>query len=142
MDDYYLIIKALHIISVIAWMAGMLYLPRLFVYHTQVETGSPTSVLLKVMEKRLLRYIINPAMIFSFIFGIMLISIIGMAGGWLHTKILLVLMLAATHGMLAKYRKDFERDANTKSTNFYRIINEAPTLLMIFIVILAVVKPF
>ncbi len=142
MDDYYLIIKALHIISVIAWMAGMLYLPRLFVYHTQVETGSPTSVLLKVMEKRLLRYIINPAMIFSFIFGIMLISIIGMAGGWLHTKILLVLMLAATHGMLAKYRKDFERDANTKSTNFYRIINEAPALLMIFIVILAVVKPF
>jgi putative membrane protein len=142
MEEYYLIIKALHIISVIAWMAGMLYLPRIFVYHCQVEQGSPTSALLKVMERRLLRYIINPAMIFSFIFGIMLISIIGMAGGWLHTKILLVLFLAGVHGMLAKYRKDFERDENTKSEKFYRILNEAPTLLMVVIVILAVVKPF
>ena len=140
--DYYLTIKALHIISVIAWMCGMLYLPRLFVYHCQVEVVSPSSAMFKVMEKRLLRYIINPAMIFSFIFGIMLIIEIGMSGGWLHAKIMLVLIMSGVHGMLARYRKDFERDENRHSEKFYRILNEAPTLLMIFIVFLAILKPF
>jgi putative membrane protein len=142
MDVYYLWFKALHLISVIAWMAGMLYLPRLFVYHAEVEVGSPTSELFKVMERRLLRYIINPAMIATFIFGGILISIVGMSGGWLHIKLLLLVFMAAIHGMLARHRKQFERDENTKSSRYYRVLNEAPTVLLVIIVLLAVIKPF
>jgi putative membrane protein len=136
-------LKAFHIIAVIAWMAGMLYLPRLFVYHTKAEPGSVQSEPFKVMERRLLRGIINPAMIATWILGLLL----AWEGGWykspwLHAKILLVLAMSGVHGMLARYVKNFAADRNTKSQRFYRLINEVPTLLMILIVILVVVKPF
>jgi len=142
MEDYYLWFKALHLIAVIAWMAGLLYLPRLFVYHADVEVGSPTSELFKVMERRLLRYIMNPAMIITFVLGIYLISQVGMSGGWLHIKLLLVLFMAGVHMMMAVHRKQFERDENEKSSGYYRVLNEAPTVLMVIIVLLAIVKPF
>jgi protoporphyrinogen IX oxidase len=142
--EHYLMIKSLHIISVIAWMAGLLYLPRLFVYHSQIDPESPSHALLKVMEKRLLRYIMNPAMIASLVFGLLLISITGAltSGGWMHAKFALLLGLFAVHGMLAKYRKDFEQDRNIHGHKFYRVLNEVPTLLMIIIVFFAVMKPF
>jgi putative membrane protein len=141
-------IKALHIIAVIAWMAGMLYLPRLFVYHCAAETGSVQSETFKVMERRLLRAIVNPAMIATWAFGLWLAwlgpdSRYGwFASGWLWAKIILVLGLSAVHGLLARWRKDFAQDRNRHSQKFYRIINEVPTLLMIVIVLLAVLKPF
>jgi TIGR00701 family protein len=143
--DAYFWIKALHVISIIAWMAGLLYLPRLFVYHTQAPAGSAQSETFKVMERKLLRFIMNPAMIASWIFGIWLIVLLSpgvMTAGWLHAKLTLVLLLSAAHGLMAKWRRDFERDANRHSQRFYRIANEVPTLLMIGIVILVVVKPF
>ncbi len=141
-------IKAFHIIAVIAWMAGMLYLPRLFVYHCAAEKGSVQSETFKVMERRLLRAIMNPAMVATWLFGLWLAwdgpdSRFGwFAAPWLHGKIALVLALSAVHGMLAKWRKDFAVDNNRHSERFYRIINEVPTILMIGIVILVVVKPF
>jgi putative membrane protein len=141
-------IKAFHIIAVIAWMAGMLYLPRLFVYHCAAETGSVQSETFKVMERRLLRAIVNPAMIATWVFGLWLAwlgpdSRYGwFASGWLWAKIILVLGLSAVHGLLARWRKDFAQDRNRHSQKFYRIINEVPTLLMIVIVLLAVLKPF
>ena len=143
--DAYLWLRALHIISIIAWMAGLLYLPRLYVYHCQQAPASPASETFKTMERRLLRFIMNPAMIASFVFGIWLIWELGAAAwsaGWLHAKILLVLMLAGMHGAMAKWRRDFELGRNRHSERFYRAMNEAPTVLMIGIVILAVVKPF
>lgn len=144
--DNYLWVKAFHIIAVMSWMAGMLYLPRLFVYHAQAEVGSELSEKFKVMEKRLLRYIMNPAMIVSLILGIILIVVTkaGAPGGlkWMHAKLGLLVALFAVHGMMSKYRKDFEKDKNTKSEKYFRIFNEVPTLLMVLIVILAVVKPF
>ena len=143
--DGYLWLRALHIISIIAWMAGLLYLPRLFVYHCLQAPGSPASETFKTMEGRLLRFIMTPAMVASFVFGIWLIWELGEAAwsaGWLHAKIALVLLLTALHGMMAKWRRDFAQDRNRHSERFYRIINEVPTLLMIGIVILAVVKPF
>ena len=141
-------IKALHIIAVIAWMAGMLYLPRLFVYHCAAETGSVQSETFKVMERRLLRGIINPAMIATWVLGLWLAwlgpdSRYGwFASGWLWAKIILVLALSAVHGLLARWRKDFAQDRNRHSQKFYRIINEVPTVLMILIVLLVVLKPF
>jgi putative membrane protein len=141
-------IKALHIIAVIAWMAGMLYLPRLFVYHCAAETGSVQSETFKVMEQRLLRGIINPAMIATWVLGLWLAwlgpdSRYGwFASGWLWAKIILVLALSAVHGLLARWRKDFAQDRNRHSHKFYRIINEVPTVLMILIVLLVVLKPF
>jgi putative membrane protein len=141
-------IKALHIIAVIAWMAGMLYLPRLFVYHCEAEKGSVQSETFKVMERRLLRAIVNPAMIATWVFGLWLAwlgpdSRYGwFASGWLWAKIILVLGLSAVHGLLARWRKDFAQDCNRHSQKFYRIINEVPTLLMILIVLLVVLKPF
>jgi putative membrane protein len=141
----YLWIKALHIISVIAWMAGLLYLPRLFVYHVAAPQGSDLSETLKTMERRLLRFIMNPAMGASFIFGLLLClipGVINLSSIWFHLKTLLILGLAAVHGMMAGWRKDFEADRNQKSALFFRVINEVPTLLMIGIVILVVVKPF
>jgi putative membrane protein len=136
-------IKALHVVAVIAWMAGMLYLPRLFVYHCDAETGSAQSETFKVMERRLLRAIINPAMIVTWVAGLYL----AWAGhwfsaSWLHTKLFLVLVLSAVHGFFARFVKDFASDRNRFSKGFYRIINEVPALLMIGIVILVVVKPF
>lgn len=145
-DNLYLWVKALHIIAVISWMAGLLYLPRLFVYHTQVAKGSEADLMLQTMERKLLRYIMNPAMFASFALGIWLIVITGAgalgSGNWIHAKLALVLGLAACHGMMAKYRKHFASGINTKSEKFFRIFNEVPTALMIFIVLLAVLKPF
>lgn len=141
--NLYLMIKALHIISVIAWMAGMLYLPRLFAYHAGVAPGSETSELFKIMERRLLRLIINPAMIATFVFGIILIiQTDAMQQGWFHAKLALVIFMTFIHGWLARIRKTFERDQNRKSPGFYKLLNEAPTVLLIGIVFLVVLKPF
>ncbi len=136
-------IKALHVIAVISWMAGMLYLPRLFVYHCSAPIGSQQSETFKVMERRLMKAIINPAMIVSWVLGLY-IAYTGQwfSSGWLHVKLLLVVLLSGIHGMLSRYRKDFERDQNEKSEKFYRIINEVPAVLMVGIVILVIVKPF
>jgi protoporphyrinogen IX oxidase len=142
MENTYLIIKSLHIIFVIAWMCGLFYLPRLFVYHSKAEQGGELDKTLQIMERKLLRIIMNPAMILSFIFGFWLIHYIGFSGGWLHAKITLVLFLAGFHGFLAKCRKDFVSGKNKHSEKFYRIANEAPTLLMIAIVFLVILKPF
>jgi len=137
-------IKAFHIIAVIAWMAGVLYLPRLFVYHVASKPGSEQSETFKVMERRLLRYITTPAMVVSWIFGLILaFSVVNWSeAGWFHAKLLLVVILSGFTGLLGKWTKDFAADRNTRSQRFYRIANEVPTLLMIAIVILAVVKPF
>jgi putative membrane protein len=140
---YVLWIKAFHVISVIAWMAGMLYLPRLFVYHVEAAKGSDSSERFKVMEKKLLRRIINPAMIAVWLSGPLLAWLTGAyMQGWLQTKFVLVLALSALHGFFATTVKRFGRDANTHSARFYRILNEVPAVLMIFIVTLVVVRPF
>jgi putative membrane protein len=141
-------LKAFHIIAVIAWMAGMLYLPRLFVYHCAAEKGSVQSETFKVMERRLLRGIINPAMIAAIALGLWLAwlgpdSRYGwFASGWLWAKIALVLALSGVHGLFARWVKGFAADSNPYSQRFYRFINEVPTVLMIAIVILVVLKPF
>jgi protoporphyrinogen IX oxidase len=136
-------LKAFHVIAVIAWMAGMLYLPRLFVYHCEAAPGSAQSETFKVMERRLLRTIINPAMIATWLLGLWLAWDGGWyRSGWLQTKVVLVLALSGVHGMLARYTRDFAADRNRHSQRFFRIINEVPTVLMIAIVILAIVKPF
>ena len=137
-------IKAFHIIAVIAWMAGVLYLPRLFVYHAVSQAGSEQSETFKVMERRLLRFITTPAMIAAWIFGLILaFSVVNWGeAGWFHAKLALVVILSGFTGLLAKWTKDFAADRNTRSQRFYRIANEVPTLLMIAVVILAVVKPF
>jgi protoporphyrinogen IX oxidase len=136
-------IKALHVIAVISWMAGMLYLPRLFVYHCAAEIGSKQSETFKVMERRLLRAIINPAMIVTWLAGLYLAwKGHWFSQPWLHTKLLLVVVLSGVHGFFARCVKDFAADRNQRSQKFYRIINEVPTVLMILIVILVIVKPF
>ncbi|MFN4008713.1 MAG: protoporphyrinogen oxidase HemJ [Pannonibacter sp.] len=141
--DLYLWLKSLHIIAIIAWMAGMLYLPRLFVYHADVPVGSPQSETFKVMERRLLKAIINPAMIAAWILGLWLAyELDAFRDGWFHAKLTLVLVMSGVHGYLSRCVKVFARDENTRTTRFYRILNEVPTLLMIGIVILVVVKPF
>lgn len=139
----YLWIKAFHIVAVISWMAGLLYLPRLFVYHCAAEPGSPQSETFKVMERRLLNFIMTPAMAVSWILGlILMIQTQAMGAGWFHAKFALVIALSALHGLLSRYVADFARDRNRHTHKFFRIINEIPTVLMIAIVILAVVKPF
>ncbi|MBC2883952.1 protoporphyrinogen oxidase HemJ [Ochrobactrum sp. CM-21-5] len=141
--DAYLWVKSLHVIAVIAWMAGMLYLPRLFVYHCAAKPGSETSETFKIMEKRLLRFIINPAMIVTWIAGLWLAwEIYGFKGGWLHAKLLLVVLMSGLHGYLSKSTRLFAEDRNMKSAKHWRIVNEIPTVLMIIIVILVIVKPF
>lgn len=136
-------IKALHVIAVIAWMAGLLYLPRLFVYHCEAPPASESSETFKVMERRLLRAIMNPAMIATWSFGILLAFQGGWwRAGWLHGKLALVLALSAAHVFLANTVKDFAAGRNARSSRFYRVLNEVPTLLMIGIVVLVVVKPF
>ena len=139
----YLWIKALHVIAVISWMAGMLYLPRLFVYHCAAPAGSEQSETFKIMERRLLRAIMNPAMIVVWLSGLY-IAFAGdwLRAPWLHGKLLLVLLLSGAHGFLARCAKDFAADANRRPARFYRVLNEVPTLLMIGAVILVVVKPF
>lgn len=143
--DLYLPIKALHIIAVISWMAGLLYMPRLFVYHVDAPAGSPQSETFKIMEDRLLRVIMTPAMIATWIFGLLLSvmpNVDGWSSGWFHAKLLFVLVLSGIHGLFAKLRKDFAADANQRPARFFRIINEVPTVLMIGIVFLVVLKPF
>ena len=138
-------VKSLHIISVIAWMAGMFYLPRLYVYHADAETGSDKSETFKIMERRLLRGIINPAMGMTFLFGILLLltpGIIHWADLWIWLKLALVFMMAGFHGYLSRWRKEFAADENTRPAKFYRLVNEIPTVLVVGIVILVVVKPF
>jgi len=146
--NVYLWLKAFHIIAVVAWTAGMLYLPRLFVYHCAAEKGSVQSETFKVMERRLLRGIINPAMIATWVLGLSL-AWLGpdsrngwFDSGWLQAKIVLVLVLSAMHGLFARWVKDFAADCNRNSQKFYRIINEVPTVLLILIVLLVVLKPF
>jgi len=137
--------KAIHIIAVVAWMAGLLYLPRLFVYHAGVEPASQASAMLKTMERRLLNFIMRPAMLVTVLFGGMLLSAPGVVDwsmGWMKTKLALVGVLIVVHGLNERWCGLFRRDANTHSARFYRIFNEVPTLTLIAIVILVVVKPF
>lgn len=139
----YLWIKALHIIAVIAWMAALLYLPRLFVYHAMAPKGSDRSETFKVMEQRLLKAIANPAMGVAWLAGLYLAYAGGWyMDGWFHAKLALVLAMSGMHGAQSRWVRDFAADANTRSARFYRIANEVPTVLMIGIVILVVVKPF
>jgi protoporphyrinogen IX oxidase len=136
-------VKALHVIAIIVWMAGMLYLPRLFVYHAEAAKGSAVSETFKVMERRLLRAIVNPSMMLVFLTGFTLVFLTGdWRDGWWQAKFILVLGLAGLHGYFACCVRDFAEDANQRPARFYRVLNEAPTILMILIVVLAVVKPF
>lgn len=145
-SDNYLWIKAFHLICVFAWMAGLFYLPRLFVYHADPDISPDTDQMLQTMERRLLRAIMLPAMILSWVFGIMLIlyqiDIGGMKQGWLHLKITSALILTVFHHVLAYHRKQFMQGINQKSHAYYRVINEVPTILLIIIVISVIVKPF
>ncbi len=139
-------LKAFHLIAAFAWMAGMFYLPRLYVYHAEAGAGTPQAETFKVMERRLLKVIMNPAMIATIALGLWIVFGTGYdywrTAGWLHAKIVLVLLMAVLHGLLAKWRKDFEAGCIPHSPRFFRIVNEVPTLLLAGIVILAVVKPF
>lgn len=135
-------IRALHVISVIFWMAGMFMLPRYFAYHCEVETGSDEDRIWQERERRLLRIIINPSMIAAWLFGLMLIAIIGFGGIWLYAKLAIVIALSGLHGMLARWRKDFVAGRNRKSAKFYRMVNELPSVAVIAVVILVIVKPF
>ena len=143
-QEYYYWLLALHIISVISWMAGMFYLPRLFVYHTRLEIGSEASEMFKEMERKLMRIIINPAMSATWVFGLALSF--GQdswhAGGWFYIKFAAVLILSGFHGYLSKWRKLFERDQNPHPERYFRLMNEVPTILMIIIVFMVFLKPF
>ena len=143
LGEAYLWVKALHIIAVIAWMAGMLYLPRLFIYHCAAEPGSVQSETFKVMERRLLRAIINPAMVLAWVLGLALVTNLGAWNEpWMHAKFAAAIGLSTIHGYFARWRRDFDKDGNRHSARFYRYVNEIPTLLMIAIVLLVVLKPF
>lgn len=143
--DYYLWIKSIHVIAVISWMSGLLYLPRLFVYHVERgAVGSQVSETFKIMEYKLLKFITTPAMIVAWIFGILMLLQPGFdwSQGWIHAKILLVLLMSGFHGVCSKWVREFACDKNTRTSRFYRIANEIPTILLILIVILVIVKPF
>ncbi|NHN85027.1 protoporphyrinogen oxidase HemJ [Acetobacter musti] len=145
LQPWYLWLKAFHIIALIAWMAATFYLPRLFVYHCQVTAGSSESERFKVMERLLLRAIMTPAMLATLLFGVLLVltpGVIDWSAGWWHVKLLAVAGMFAFHGCCARWRSDFARDANRHTERFYRMANEVPTVLMIVIVIMVVVKPF
>ena len=146
LGDWLFWTKSLHVISVISWMAGMFYLPRLFVYHVEkAEIGSEMSETFKIMERRLLRAIINPAMIATWTFGLLMVftpGVIDWSQGWPWVKAASVLIMSGFHGWLSARRKDFERDENTRSGRTYRLANEIPTVLMFVIVIMVIVKPF
>ena len=142
---FYPWIKSFHVISVIAWMAGMFYLPRLFVYHCETRPGSAESERFKLMERRLLRGIVNPAMIATWSFGIVLVltpGVIDWSAGWWHVKLAAVLLMSGFHGALSRWRRDFLHDRNRHAAKFYRIANEVPTLLVIVIVIMVIARPF
>ena len=136
--------KAFHVISMVAWMAGMFYLPRLFVYHCELQPGSAESERFKVMEYRLLRQIINPAMIATWTFGVMLVltpGIVDWSAPWWYVKLTAVLLMSGFHGAMSKWRRLFMEDRNTKSHRFSRMANEVPTLLLVAIVIMVIVRP-
>jgi len=138
-------IKSIHVIAVISWMAGMLYLPRLFVYHAESEPGSEKSETFKIMERRLLRAIMNPAMILTYIFGGLLLAtpgIVDWGSAWIWIKLAAIAGMTIAHQVFGKWRKEFERDVNTRSTKAYRWANEVPTILMIVIVIMVIARPF
>ena len=140
----YLLFKSLHLIAVISWMAGLLYLPRIFVYHTENLEDNNTSSIFKIMEKKLYLYIMMPAMVLSWIFGMILISNIGfetLSTLWIKIKLILVILLTLYHFYLGKLLEDFRLNKNTKSSKFFRIINEVPTLLLILIVFIVIYKP-
>ena len=140
---YYLWLKAFHIIAVIAWMAGMLYLPRLFVYHCETTPGTPEYDRFVLMERKLMRIIINPSMIAVWVLGLLLVETLqAWSAGWFHAKLAFVIILSGFHGMFSRWRRDFERGENRKNQRFFRIVNEVPAVLMMLIVILVVVKPF
>ena len=141
----YSLIKALHIISIVAWMSAILYLPRLFVYHTTVKRNSEASKMLKIMEYKLQKFIMNPAMLFTIIFGFFLLKtngIINWTEKWIYFKLLGVFLLLVVHNLLGRYRKDFFLDKNKHSGKFYKILNEVPTILLIVIILLVYLKPF
>jgi len=143
LSDNILWIKAFHVISVIAWMAGMFYLPRLFVYHTEVAAGSSESERFKIMERRLLRAIINPAMIATWVFGVTLALLTEVyREHWFQAKFTLVVVMSGLHGYFGGRVRAFAQDRNDKPARFYRILNEVPPVLMVFIVILVIVQPF
>lgn len=142
-DDIFLWIKALHVIAVISWMAGLLYLPRLFIYHTDAPIGSAQSETFKMMEQRLYRVIMNPAMMLSWILGLYLAwTVYEFQGGWLHAKIAMVVLLTVVHVMFGRSVRLFAKDGPRKTARYWRLVNEIPTVLMIAIVIFVVVKPF
>ncbi len=142
--EYYFWIKAFHVISVIAWMAAMLYLPRLYVYHCRVAAGSEADRLFKTMEVKLLRAILNPAMIAAWLFGILMLvaNPALLSQPWMHVKLTAVVILSALHGFMARWRKDFVNATNRHSERFYRVMNEVPAVLMVIIVIMVIVQPF
>jgi len=143
LGEAYLWVKALHIVAVIAWMAGMLYLPRLFIYHCAAEPGSVQSETFKVMERRLLRAIIDPAMGLAWVLGLALVAHLdAWSVPWMQAKFAAVIALSAMHGTFSRWRRDFDRDENRHSARFYRYMNEIPTVLMIAIVFLVVLQPF
>lgn len=138
-------LKALHVIAAIAWIAGMLYLPRLYVYHAEAAPGSPQSETFKTMERRLLRAIVDPAMAAAWLLGLLLLWLDSpgiWASGWIWVKLAAVLALSAMHGFLARWRKDFAADRNRRPARFYRLVNEIPTVLLILIVVMVIVRPF
>ena len=142
--DYYFWLKSIHLIAVISWLAGLLYLPRLFVYHATAEKGSELSETFKIMERRLLRIIMNPAMIIAWVFGGLMLyadnSLFEQA--WMHVKLLSVSLMTIMHHIFAKWFKAFVKDENKQTEKIFRIANEVPTILMIIIVIMAIAKPF
>lgn len=139
----YLWINAVHVIAVITWMAGLFYLPRLFVYHAQVEATGAQSQTFKVMERRLLKAIMNPSLIVVWVLGLLLAFHLGAwDDGWFHAKLLLVLIMTGMHMLYARWRRQFEADQNTHGHRFYRVMNEVPTVLLVLVVILVKLKPF
>ena len=144
MSDYYEWFKAFHIIAVITWMAGIFYLPRLYVYHTRAKVGSEMDKTFQIMEYRLLKFIMNPSMIAAYLFGFIVAYIYGFKalGVWFHVKMAMVLVITVMHGLMARWRKDFVKGKNTHSEHFYRVANEVPTIAVMIAVIMVVVKPF
>ncbi len=149
MDDFLLSaypwIKSLHVISVIAWMAGLLYLPRLFVYHADAAPGSEASETFKVMERKLLRAIMNPAMVAAFVFGGLLLAtpgVVDWGAGWIWVKLAAVAAMTVAHHVYARWRKDFAADANTRAARTYRMVNEVPAVLIVIIVVMIIARPF
>ena len=141
----YLWVKALHVVAVISWMAGLLYLPRLFVYHCGAEPGSAASETFKVMERRLMAAIMTPAMLASWALGLTLIGLLGVEvfrdGYWLSVKLAVVGVLTAVHLVLIRHVREFARDRNRHTERYFRILNEVPTVLMIAIVVMVIVRP-